>query len=381
MIKKHYLLSPGPTPLPEDVQAAGGYPLIHHRTPEFSKIFMDVTVGLQTVFQTQKDVYILTSSGTGAMEAAVVNILSPGDKIVAINGGKFGNRWSVICRAYGIEAEEITLKWGDTLPADKLEAALKAHPDTKAVFSTLHETATGTMFDIEGYGRICRDRETLLVVDGISGIGAAHCPMDAWDIDVLISGAQNSFMTPPGLAYIAFSDKAWKAVDNAGLPRFYFDAVAAREALKRQTSAWTPAISLVRQQKAALDRIREIGLDNLIAHHQVMGDAARAGVGALNLELLSKNPGNVLTAVHVPDAIDGRQLVKIMHNTYHAYIAGAQAPHKGEFFRIGHLGYTGGFDIITALSALEMTLDELGYPVEKGASVGAAESILKEKWL
>ncbi len=380
MIKKHYLLSPGPTPLPEDVQAAGSYPLIHHRTPEFSKIFMDVTAGLQNVFQTQKDVYILTSSGTGAMEAAVVNILSPGDKAITINGGKFGNRWSVICGAYGIEAEEITLEWGETLAADELAAKLKAHPEAKAVFSTLHETATGTMFDIEGYGRICRDRETLLVVDGISGIGAAPCPMDKWGIDVLISGAQKSFMTPPGLAYIAFSDKAWRAVENAGLPRFYFDAVAAREALKRQTSAWTPAISLVRQQKAALDRIRDIGLDNLIAHHQIMGDAARAGVEALNLELLSKNPGNVLTAVRVPEGIEGRRLVKIMHNTYRAYIAGAQAPHKGEFFRIGHLGYTGGFDIITALSALEMTLDELGYPVEKGASVGAAESILKEKW-
>ena len=380
MIKKRYLLSPGPTPLPENVQAAGSYPLIHHRTPEFSRIFMDVTAGLQTVFQTQQDVYILTSSGTGAMEAAVVNILSPGDKVITINGGKFGSRWSVICRAYGIEADEITLEWGETLPADKLEAELQAHPDIKAVFSTLHETATGTMFDIEAYGPICKDRETLLVVDGISGIGAAPCPMDKWGLDVLISGAQKSFMTPPGLAYIAFSDKAWKAVEKAGLPRFYFDAVAAREALKRQTSAWTPAISLVRQQKAALDRIREIGLDNLIAHHQIMGDAARSGVRALNLELLSKNPGNVLTAVQVPEGVDGRRLIKIMHNTYRAYIAGAQAPHKGEFFRIGHLGYTGGFDIITALSALEMALDELGYPVEKGASVGAAESILKEKW-
>jgi serine---pyruvate transaminase len=378
MIKKHYLLSPGPTPLPEDVQAAGSLPLIHHRTSEFSQIFMDVTKGLQSVFQTSQDVYILTSSGTGAMEAAVVNILSSGDKVITINGGKFGSRWSAICRAYGIEVKEITLEWGETVAADQLEAKLKANPDTKAVFSTLHETATGTMFDIEGYGRISRDLETLLVVDGISGIGAAPCPMDEWGIDVLISGAQKSFMTPPGLAYIAFSDKAWKAVENAGLPRFYFDAVAAREALKRQTSAWTPAISLVRQQKAALDRIRKIGLDNLIAHHKIMGEAARAGVNALNLKLLSKHPGNVLTAVHVPKGIDGLRLVKIMHNTYRAYIAGAQAPHKGEFFRIGHLGYTGGFDIITALSALEMTLDELGYPVEMGASIGAAESILKE---
>ncbi len=380
MIKKHYLLSPGPTPLPDDVQAAGSYPLLHHRTPEFSQIFMDVTEGLKYVFQTKQDVYILTSSGTGAMEAAVINILSPGDKVITINGGKFGSRWSVICRAYGIEAIEIQLEWGETLPADKLEADLQAHPETKAVFATLHETATGTMFDIQNFGRICRDRATLLVVDGISGIGAASCPMDKWGIDVLISGAQKSFMTPPGLAYIAFSEKAWRTVEQAGLPRFYFDAVAAREALKRQTSAWTPAISLVRQQKAALDRIREIGLDNLIAHHLIMGDAVRSGVKALNLDLLSSNPGNVLTAVKVPEEIDGLRLVKIMHNTYSAYIAGAQAPYKGAFFRIGHLGYTGGFDIITALSALEMTLDELGYPVDKGSSIGAAESILKENW-
>ena len=380
MIKKHYLLAPGPTPLPEEVQAAGSLPLIHHRTPEFSKILMDVTEGLKYVFQTQQDVYILTSSGTGAMEAAVVNILSPGDKVITINSGKFGNRWGVICRAYGIEAKEITLDWGETLPADELETELKDFPETKAVFSTLHETATGTLFDIEGYARICRARDTLLAVDGISGIGAVPCPMDEWGIDVLISGAQKSFMSPPGLAYIAFSDKAWPAVEKDGLPRFYFDAIAARDALKRQTSAWTPAISLIRQQKAALDRIREIGLDNLIAHHRLMGEAARAGIKALNLELLSKRPGNILTAVKTPEGIDGGQLIKVMHNRYRAFIAGSQTPHKGEFFRIGHLGYTGGFDIITALSALEMALDDLDYPVKKGYSVGAAESILKENW-
>lgn len=380
MIKKHYLLSPGPTPLPEDVQAAGGLPLIHHRTPEFSEIFMDVTEGLKHIFQTRQDVYILTSSGTGAMEAAVVNILSPGDKVIAINGGKFGGRWTAICRAYGIPVVEITLEWGDSLEPEQLEKELKAHPDTRAVFSTLHETATGTMFDIREFGRICKDRNALLVVDGISGIGASPCPMDKWHVDVLISGAQKSFMTPPGLSYIAFSQPAWKHIERAALPRFYFNAVSAREALKRKTSAWTPAISLIRQQKAALDRIRKIGLENLIAHHRIMGEAVRNGVQALDLKLLSRRPGDVLTAVKVPAGIDGGRLVELMHTKYRVYIAGAQAPHKGEFFRIGHLGYTGGFDIITALSALEMALDDLGFPVKKGASAGAAELIFKEHW-
>jgi aspartate aminotransferase-like enzyme len=380
MIKKYYLLSPGPTPVPENVLATAAEPIIHHRTPEFSQIFMETTEGIKYVFGTKEDVYILASSGTGAMEAAVVNTLCPGDKVIAINSGKFGERWGNICRAYGVQVREIVLEWGDIFTKEQLAAELKANPGTTAVFTTLSETSSGTIYDIRGYGEVVSQTEAILVVDGISGVGATPCPMDEWKISVLVSGSQKSFMIPPGLAYIAFGPKAWKMVEKSTLPRFYFDAKKCRKNLEKQTTPWTPAISLIIQQKKSLDIIKAMGLEKLFEHHRILGDATRAGVKALGLELLSKNPGNIVTAVKVPAGIDGVKLVKTMQSKYMAYIAGAQDPNKGKFFRIAHLGYMGGFDVITALAALEMTLADLGFKFEKGTSVKAAEVVLMENW-
>jgi len=379
MIKKKYLISPGPTPVPESVLSAATEPVIHHRTPEFSKIFMDVVKGLQYMFQTKEPVFILTASGTGAMEAAVVNILSPGDKVIVINGGKFGNRWTSICREYGIQTKNIQINWGKSYPKEKLQDELRANPDVQAVFTTLSETSTGVIYDIKGYSEVLRDKQTLFVVDGISGIGAVPCPMDDWNIDVLIAGSQKVFMVPPGLSYIAFSQRAWNFVERSSLPKFYFDARKAKESFEKKTTPYSPGISLIIQQRKALEIIREIGLENLIAHHRLLGEATQEGVKALGLELLAENPGNVLTSVKVPKGIDGFKLVDIMHNKYGVYIAGAQDPHKGEFFRISHLGYMSRFDIIIALSALEMTLSELGYKFRPGESIKAAEKILKEE--
>lgn len=380
MLKKHQLLSPGPTPIPEKVLSAAAEPIIHHRTPEFSAILMETMAGLKQVFQTEQDVFILTSSGSGAMEAAVVNTLSPGDSVLSINGGKFGGRWSQICQAYGVNVNEIKLEWGQTYSKNELSEELHSAPDIKAILTTLSETSTGTIFDIKGYSEIVSLTDAILVVDGISGVGAVPCPMDEWQIDVLISGSQKSFMTPPGLAYMAFSPKAWKHIENSRLPRFYFDAQAAKDSLKKQTTPWTPAISLIIQQKRALEIILAIGLEEMIEHHRVLGDATRAGVISIGLELLSQNPGNVLTAVKVPNGLDGVELVRIIQEKYHVFIAGAQDSHKGKFFRIGHLGYIGGFDIITALSALEMALSELNHKFEKGNSLKAGNDILKESW-
>ena len=380
MIKKYYLLSPGPTPIPDSVLSVAAEPIIHHRTPEFSEIFMQVSEGLKYVFGTKEDVFILTSSGSGAMETAVVNTLSPGDNVISINGGKFGERWGNICRAYGVNVREIVLEWGDDFTKDQRAAELKANPDANAVFSTLSETSSGALYDIQGFGEVVSGTTAILVVDGISGVGATACPMDEWKIDVLLSGSQKSFMIPPGLAYIAFGPKAWKMVETAKLPRFYFDAKKAKKNLEKQTTPWTPAISLIIQQKKALDIIRSMGMEKLLDHHRILGDAARAGVKALGLVLLAKNPGNILTAVKTPAGIDGSKLVKTMQSKYKAYIAGAQDPNKGKFFRIAHLGYMGGFDIITALSALEMTLADLGYVFEKGSGVKAAETSLMENW-
>ena len=380
MIKKYYLLSPGPTPIPDEVLSVASEAIIHHRTSEFSKILMEVVDGLKYVFQTKQDVYVLASSGTGAMEAAVVNLLCPGDKVITINGGKFGERWGHICRAYGANVHEIKLEWGEPFTKEQLEEELKANPDIKAVFSTLSETSSGSVYDIKGYGEVVSKTDAVLVVDGISGIGATPCPMDEWKVDVMVAGSQKSFMIPPGLAYIAFSEKAWNLVEKSTLPKFYFDAKKYRKSLGKDTTPFTPAVSLIIQQKKALDIIKSVTLEGLIEHHRILGEATRAGVKAIGLELLSKIPGNIVTAVKVPDGIDGIQLVKKMQGKYMAYIAGGQDPYKGKIFRIAHLGYMGGFDVITALSALEMTLSELGYKFEMGASLEAAQKILKEKW-
>jgi serine---pyruvate transaminase len=380
MIKKYYLLSPGPTPVPENVLAAAAEPVIHHRTPEFSKIFMETTEGLKMVFGTKEDVFILTSSGTGAMETAVVNTLSPGDKVLTINAGKFGERWGNICKAYGIAYKEIIVEWGKDYKKEQLDAELKANPGVKAVFCQLSETSTGAIFDIKGFGEVVAKTEAILVVDGISGTGATPCPMDEWNVDVMVSGCQKSFMIPPGLAYIAFGPKAWKFVETAKCPKFYFDAKKAKKNLLDKTTPWTPAVSLVIQQKKALDIITGMGLEKLFAHHRILGDATRAGIKALGLELFSQKPGNILTAVKTPAGIEGGKIVKTMQTKYMAYIAGAQDPMKGKFFRIAHLGYMGGFDVITALTALEMTLADLGYAFELGASVKAAEPVLRESW-
>jgi len=380
MIKKYYLLSPGPTPVPEKVLSAAAEPIIHHRTPEFSDIFMATTEGLKYVYQTDQDVFILTSSGSGAMETAVVNTLCPGDKVITLNGGKFGERWGKICRVYGAEVKEIVLDWGEPFTKEQLAVELQAQPDTRAVFSTLSETSSGTIYDIQGYGEVIADTDAILVVDGISGLGATPCPMDEWKVDILVAGSQKSFMIPPGLAYIAFSAKAWELVEKSTLPKFYFDARAAKKSIGKRTTPWTPAVTLIIQQKKALEIIQSMGLEKLFEHHRILGDATRKAVQAVGLELLSKNPGNILTAVKIPTGVDGVQFVKLMQGKYGAYIAGAQDPHKGEFFRIAHLGYMGGFDIITAISAMEMTLSELGYDFESGRAIKAAEEVLKENW-
>lgn len=380
MIKKYYLLSPGPTPVPEGVLAAAAVPIIHHRTSEFSDIFMETVEGLKYVFQTEHDVFILTSSGTGAMELAVANTLCPGDKVITLNGGKFGERWGHICRAYGVDVREIVLEWGEPFTKEQLADELRANPETKAFFSILSETSTGTVYDIQGYGEVLAQSDAILAVDGISGIGATPCPMDEWKVDIMVAASQKSFMIPPGLAYIAFSPKAWNLVEKSTMPKFYFDAKKYKKSLGKRTTPYTPAVSLIIQQKKSLDIIKTMGLEKLFEHHRILGDATRAAVQAIGLELLSKIPGNIVTAVKVPAGVDGLKVVKTMQGKYMAYIAGAQDPHKGEFFRIAHLGYMGGFDVITALAALEMTLAELGFDFETGKGIKAAEEILRENW-
>ncbi len=380
MIKKSYLLSPGPTPVPEETLSTAAQPVIHHRTPEFSKIFLEVSEDLKYVFQTKQDVYILASSGTGAMEAAIVNTLSPADKVISINAGKFGERWGQIAKAYGLNAVEITVEWGEDFTKEQLKEKLKENPDAKAVLATLSETSSGSVYDIKGYGEVVSKTDAILIVDAISGLGATPCPMDEWKIDVLVTGSQKALMIPPGLAYIALSEKAWSKTKNSKLPKFYFDLTKYKKNLEKQTTPFTPAVSLIIQQKKSLDIIKSIGLEQIINHHHILAEATREGIRALNLELLSKVPGDICTAVKVPPSIDGVKLVKAMQGKYLAYIAGGQEPYKGKIFRIAHLGYMGAFDILVALSALEMTLADLGYKFQWGAAPAAAEKIFQEAW-
>lgn len=354
--KKKYLLSPGPTQVPPDVLAVASEQLIHHRTPEFSAIFREVSVGLQYLFQTKNEVYTLTSSGTGAMESAVVNTLSPGDKAIVVEAGKFGERWTKILKVYGMEPVVIKIANGEVATADQIETALKNNRDAKAVFVQSVETATAVSMDIRSFGKVVAGTDAILVVDGISGIGAEEFRMDDWGVDVAIMGSQKGLMIPPGLAFISASDKAWRLIEKAKAPRFYFDMVEARKALKNDTSSWTPAISLVMQLSLALKMIRSEGIENVWARHAELAEMTRAGVRKLGLELLAKKPANSVTAAIVPANIDGSKLVKYIRDELGVTLAGGQGDLKGRIFRIGHLGYAGWADITVALKAVEIAL-------------------------
>ncbi len=380
MIKKMYLVSPGPVPIPEDALAEAAKPIIHHRTDIFSDILMEVEEGIKYVFGTKQDVFIIASSGTGGMEAAIVNLLSPGDEVITINGGKFGERWGEIARAFGLNVHEIVLEWGEPYTGEQLYEELRAYPNTKAVFSTLTETSSGSVYDIKSFAHVTSKTDAVLVVDAVSGIGATPCPMDDWGVDVLVAGSQKALMIPPGIAYIAFSDKAWKLTESSKFPRYYFDLKKYKKSFGKRTTPYTPPITLVIQQRKTLEIIKKMGIEALFEHHRILADATRAAVKALGLELLSKIPGNVATAVKIPEGIDGKEFVKIVQKKYDVYIAGGQSSYAGKIFRIAHLGYMGAFDIITAISAIEMTFSEMGYKFEFGSGVKAAMEVFRREW-
>lgn len=375
-IKKTYLLSPGPTPVPPEVAFAGAWPMIHHRTAQFQNIVREVKEGLQYLCATKHPVFFSACSGTGVMEAAVANLVSPGETIITVEGGKFGERWTKIGEAFGTKVIPIKVDYGRAVTADQIEETLKKNPKTKAVFTQLSETSTGCVFDIEAIGKVVANTEALLVVDGISGVGAEVCYPDRWGIDCLITGSQKGLMLPPGLGCISVSTKGWKAVASSTSPRFYFDLRAYKKAWDENDSPYTPAIGLVFQLREALKLIRQETLEGIWKRHAWMAEATRAAMKALQLELFAERPGSVLTAVKVPAGVDGGKLVKEMRDDLGVTIAGGQGSMKGKIFRIAHLGYMDRFDITTALSALEMALKRQGFGLKLGAAVAAAEEIL-----
>ena len=377
-MRKEYLLTPGPTPLPPDVSLAMARPIIHHRTPRYRELFKQTQQGLQQLFQTTQPVLVFTASGTGAMEAAVVNLCSPGDKAVVAQAGKFGERWTKLCKAYGIEPVVVEAPYGQAIDPQAVKAALAKTGGAKAVFTTLCETSTGVLHDVQAIAKIASEAGALSIVDAISGLGADELPMDAWGVDVVVSGSQKGMMLPPGLAFASVSERAWAAVARSTSKRYYFDFNGYKKAPADDDTPFTPAVSIVIAMVEALRMIREEGLPSLFQRHRQLATATRAAMTALGLELFAKRPSSAVTSVVVPAGVDGKLLVKRLRDVYGIGLAGGQGEMEGKIFRYAHLGYITLTDVLLAVSTVEMVLKELGHNVPMGRGVAAAqEAFLK----
>ncbi len=374
-MKKKVLLTPGPTPVPPEVLSALGRPIIHHRTSEFQDIFKEVNAGLQYVFATKDEVLTFASSGTGAMEGCVANLLSPGDLAICVSGGKFGERWGEICKAYGVKTIIINIEWGKAVQPAQIEEALKQNPEVKAAFVTHCETSTGVVTDVQALAKVVGATKAVLVVDAISSLGAMELAKDEWGVDVVVSGSQKALMIPPGLGFCSLSAKAWQLVEKSTNPKYYFNFTKARKLWQKADTPYTPAVSLVIGLNEALKMVQEEGLENVLKRHARLAQATRAAMKALGLKLLAEQPANAVTSVYVPQGIDGQKLVKLLRTTYGISIAGGQADLKGKIFRLAHLGYMNEFDMLLGIAAVEKGLVELGANIELGKGVKAAQEV------
>jgi aspartate aminotransferase-like enzyme len=384
MIRKGRLFTPGPTQLLPSAQLAMAAATMHHRTAEFRALYTRVLADLKTFVGTKNDVVMFTASGTGAMEAAVANLTSPGDQVLVVSAGKFGERWEGLAKAYGCELETVRAPYGETVTPAQVREKFK--PSHKALYIQATESSTGVRHDVEGIARLLRGTETLLVVDAITGLGTTHFDADGWGIDMLIGGSQKAVMVPPGLAYCSVSDHAWQRMESAKNPRYYFDLRKERKNGAKGESSYTPSTALVAALAAALDYIREQGSGDLAAGRKLLVDNAetaaamtRAAANALGLALFSaSSPGAALTAIASPKGVDSSDIVKAFRNRFGAIIANGQGEMKGQLFRIAHLGYYDYLDTIAAIGALEHVLAEMGRPVELGAGLRAAQQVYAE---
>jgi aspartate aminotransferase-like enzyme len=376
MNKNFLIMSPGPTTVPPEVLMEGARPILHHRTPEFREYVEFCTKGLQYIFQTKYRVFNFVSTGTGAMESAVANLINPGDKAIAISGGKFGERWVKILKSYQAEVVEIKVEWSTVVTPEQVEEALKNNPDTKVVYITLTDTSAGGVTPVKAIGEVVKNYDAVLVVDAVSGLLAEEFKMDEWNVDVTVSSSQKGVMLPPGLAFAAVNDRAFELSKKTKSPKFYFDWKAYDKKFPNDTP-YTAGVSLMYQLKKSLEMIKEETVEHIWLRHKVLADATRAAIKALGMKLLNDHPNNVATAV-LSAPLDGQEVVKIMREKYGIIIAGGQEPYKGKIFRLGHLGYVSGKDVITMLGALEMTLRDMGYDLEFGKAVAAALPILRE---
>jgi aspartate aminotransferase-like enzyme len=376
---KQYLLTPGPTPVPERVMLAMARPIVHHRMPAFTAIFNEAAEGLKWIFQTKQPVLQLAGSGTLGMEAAIVNTMKRGDKALCVVGGKFGERWRNICKAFGIETVNLDVEWGQAIDPARVKQALDADDKITAVFSQANESSTGVRHPVEELAKITAGRERIInVVDAVSALGAFDLPMDKAGFDVVVTGSQKALMLPPGQAYIALSEKAWARAESADLPKFYADLKREKKAQAGGETAYTPAVTLTIGLVEALRMLKEEGLENIFARHDKLARATRAACEAMGCKLFAPNaPSPTVTSVYGPGGLDTGKLVKQLRDKYGVSITGGQDAVKGKIFRVAHLGYFGPFDILTSVTACEMALADLGVAVTRGAGTAAAEAILQ----
>lgn len=370
---KKYLFTPGPAPVPPEVLLEMARPIIHHRTPEFSAALDQARARLKPLFGTSQEVILLAASGTGGMEAALTNLLGPGDHAVFVNGGKFGERWGKMLAAHGMVGSEIRVEWGRAVRTDQIEEALRADPEVRAVLVQASETSTCTLHPVPEIARLTRERDVMLIVDGITSVGVFEQRMDEWGIDALVTGSQKALMLPPGLAMVALSDRAWERARRSRAPRYYFDLPRELKAQRDDhTTAWTAAVSLVLGLNKSLEMIHSEGLKQVFARHRVMAEAVRSAAPALGMGLIAPdNPAPGVTGILTPAGIDGGKLVRYMRDELGVSVQGGQDQMKGKLVRIGHMGYLAPFDMLVAVAALERALAHLGYRFEAGAGVAA----------
>jgi aspartate aminotransferase-like enzyme len=376
---KSRLLTPGPTPVPEETLLDLARPVFFHRSPFFRQVLAEVVEDLQYVYCTRNPVLPLTASGTGGMEAAISSTVPPGGKVICLISGRWGERWRNIARAFGCDVISVTVPYGEPIQPAQLADALARHPDAVAVCSTLCETATGVRNDIAAFGKLVAPTPAVLIVDAISALGAIECRTDAWNINLCVTGSQKALMLPPGLAFVSVSDKGWRTIDQNTTGRsFYFDLKKYRDKLKDSETPFTPANTLIRALRTSLKRIRAEGIENIWARHSRIAAAARAAVEAMGLELFATQPSDSLTVVKVPEGVDGQALLGKLEKQYGLRLAGGQDVLKGKIIRLGHMGYIDQFDVLAALSGLELVLLEMGYALEPGAGVTAFQQALAQ---
>ncbi|MCB2188115.1 MAG: alanine--glyoxylate aminotransferase family protein [Deltaproteobacteria bacterium] len=378
-MKKVSLLAPGPTPVPPRTLLAMAQPLIHHRSADFMEIFGKVRAGLKKVFQTQNEVLTFCSSGTGAMESSVINLLSPGDKAIAIRGGKFGERWSELLEAYGCTPVNIDVEWGTAVKPQQVADALKADPSIKAVYVQALETSTGVGHPIKELAEVTKNTGAVLVVDAVSALCAQDIPTDKWGIDVVVAGSQKALMLPPGLAFVSLGAKALEMMKSSTLPKYYFSWAKELKSQTGNKGAFTSPVTLFMGMLDVFDLIDEMGLDTMFRETEMKAKAFRAALAAWDLKVFTKeslSPG--LTAVEAPEGVDGQDVVKWLKDKYGIFIAGGQAQLKGKIFRVAHMGYISEFDTLQGISALAMALNGLGYKFDQGAGMAAAQQVFLE---